>query len=95
MEIQRKIYLDALLRKRGNRLIKIITGLRRCGKSYLLRTLFKNQLLKEGISEDHVVEMSFDFLENAAYLEATKFHEWAKSRIKDDGNYFQANRFVV
>jgi len=73
MEIQRNIYLDTLKRKKNNGLIKIITGIRRCGKSYLLRTIFKQYLLADGVPDDHIVEMSFDSIENAAYLEPQKF----------------------
>ena len=52
MEIQRQFYLDELIRKQGNGFVKIITGLRRCGKSYLLRTIFKKHLLDNGIKCD-------------------------------------------
>ena len=62
MEIQRQFYLDELIRKQGNGFVKIITGLRRCGKSYLLRTIFKNHLLANGIAPEEIVEMAFDEL---------------------------------
>ena len=88
MEIQRKIYLDALLRKRQNGLIKIITGIRRCGKSYLLRTLFKQQLLREGVPADHILEMSFDSIANAAYLDPHKFYDLARSQTRGEGLYY-------
>jgi predicted AAA+ superfamily ATPase len=88
MEIQRNIYLDALKRKKNNGLIKIITGIRRCGKSYLLRTLFKNYLLNEGVPPDHIVEMAFDSIENIAYLEPQKFYAFVKTKIQDEGVYY-------
>ncbi|MBQ2594263.1 MAG: AAA family ATPase, partial [Candidatus Riflebacteria bacterium] len=67
MIIKRDIYLNKLTSKKNNGLIKVITGLRRCGKSFLLFELFKNQLLEECISKDHIIEMSFDSFENEKY----------------------------
>ena len=61
MEIKRDYYLEQLIRREGNGLIKIITGIRRCRKSYLLRTLFKNYLLENGVDETHIIEMEFEF----------------------------------
>lgn len=88
IEIKRDHYLNQLLIRRQNSLIKIITGLRRCGKSYLLRTLFKNQLLAEGVPADHVIEMAFDLFENLKYRDPDKFFPWVTSQIKDDGQYY-------
>ena len=56
MEIKRDRYLNLLIRKQHNGLIKVITGMRRCGKSYLLFNLFKDYLLSEGIEESHIME---------------------------------------
>ena len=56
MEIKRDCYLNTLISKEHNGLIKVITGMRRCGKSYLLFTLFKEHLLSEGVGEDHSME---------------------------------------
>ena len=56
MEIKRDIYLDKLVRKKKNGLIKVVTGVRRCGKSYLLFHLFHNHLLESGVPEDHIIE---------------------------------------
>jgi len=53
-EIKRDYYLDQMIKRKNNGLIKIVTGIRRCGKSYLLRTLFKRYLLEDGVSEDHI-----------------------------------------
>ena len=63
-EIKRDYYLEQLIKREGNGLIKIVTGIRRCGKSYLLRTLFKNHLLENGIDEKHIIEMAFDLFDN-------------------------------
>ena len=82
IEIKRDSYLNQLLVRRNNGLIKVITGIRRCGKSYLLRTLFKNHLLGEGVPQDHVIEMSFDLFENLAYQDPNVFYPWVKSQIK-------------
>ena len=58
-EIKRDYYLEQLIIRMNNGLIKIVTGIRRCGKSYLLRTLFKKYLLEQGVDEDHIIEMAF------------------------------------
>lgn len=88
MEIKREVYLNALLRKRGNGLIKIVTGIRRCGKSYLLGTLFRNELLAEGVAADHIIQMSFDSIENDEYRDAKTFFNWAKLKITDGSQYY-------
>lgn len=87
-EIKRDSYLDQLLLRRNNGLIKVVTGLRRCGKSYLLRTLFKNHLLNEGVPQDHIIEMAFDLFDNQEYLDPKVFYPWVLSRIKDGGQYY-------
>ena len=66
-----------IARKRGNGLVKVITGLRRCGKSYLMRNLFKSRLLAEGLREDQIVEMAFDERDNLAFRSADTFYEFA------------------
>ena len=63
-EIKRDYYLEQLIKRKGNGLIKIVTGIRRCGKSYLLRTLFKNHLIESGVDEEHIIEMAFDLFDN-------------------------------
>lgn len=87
-EIKRDIYLNKLIQHKNNNLIKIITGIRRCGKSYLLRTLFKNHLIDSGVDEDHIIEMAFDLYENIEYREAKTFYPWAAKQIKDEKTYY-------
>lgn len=60
MEIRRDRYLDRLVKHRHNGLVKIITGIRRCGKSYLLNTIFRRYLLDNGIKDDHIIRFAFD-----------------------------------
>lgn len=60
MEFQREEYVEKLAQRRGNGLVKVITGIRRCGKSYLLFRLFKGRLLKEGVKPNHIVEIALD-----------------------------------
>ena len=88
MEINRNRYLNTLLRKRNNGLIKIITGIRRCGKSYLLGTIFKNALIDEGVSENHILHMSLDSFENEKYLNPKEFYTWATEKITDNKTYY-------
>ena len=60
MEIKRDYYLDKLIRKKHNGFIKIITGIRRCGKSYLLNNIFYNHLIESGVDESHIIKFAFD-----------------------------------
>lgn len=87
-EIKRNYYLGQLIKREGNGLIKIVTGIRRCGKSYLLRTLFKNHLLENGVDEKHIIEMAFDLFDNIEYRDPKVFYSWVKQQIKDDGKYY-------
>ena len=88
MEIKRDYYLDQLVKRQNNGLIKIVTGIRRCGKSFLLRTLYKKYLIENGVDEDHIVEMAFDLFDNIDYRDPKRFYPWAKEQIKDDGQYY-------
>lgn len=88
MIIQRDKYLNQLAASRGNGLIKIITGIRRCGKSFLLFELFKQQLLREGIDTDHIIEMQFDDFANRKYRDAEVFYSYAKAKIRDGRMHF-------
>ena len=60
MEIRRDFYLDKLIKRKNNGLIKIITGIRRCGKSYLLNNLFYHHLLESGVDASHILRFAFD-----------------------------------
>jgi len=86
--IKRDTYLNMLISRKHNHLIKIITGIRRCGKSYLLRTLFKNHLLVNGVSENQIIELSFDLYENIKYRNPDMFYEWIRNQISNDKQYY-------
>lgn len=88
MRIKRDYYLEKLIRRKNNGLIKIVTGIRRCGKSFLLRTLFKEHLLENGIDESHIIEMAFDLFDNIDYRDPRIFYPWAKEQIQDGGKYY-------
>jgi predicted AAA+ superfamily ATPase len=88
MEINRDTYLKALLDSRHNNLIKVITGLRRVGKSYTLFTIFKRKLIDAGVDENHIIEMAFDDYANREYRNPDKFFSYVKSRITDKGMYY-------
>ena len=88
MEIKRNRYLNTLISKKHNGLIKVITGMRRCGKSYLLFTLFKEHLMSDGIDEDHIIEIAFDAFENKKYRDPDVLYPYLKEQIKDDAMYY-------
>ncbi|MCD8309274.1 MAG: ATP-binding protein [Clostridia bacterium] len=88
MYIQRKLYLDKLIKKKGNGLIKVITGLRRSGKSYLLFNIFKKHLTESGTAADHIIEMSFEGYENRQYRNADLFYPYVKEKITDSRTYY-------
>ena len=88
MIIERKKYMQQLVQSKHNGLVKIITGIRRCGKSFLLFNLFKSQLEKEGIDKEHFVEMAFDDFANREYRDPEKFYQYVKAQIKDGRMYY-------
>ena len=67
MEIKRDVYLNRLINKKNNGLIKVITGIRRCGKSYLLDPIFKNHLSQNGLQEDRIIKIELDRIANKKY----------------------------
>ena len=75
MEIKRDYYLNKLIRRKHNGLIKVITGVRRCGKSYLLNTLFYNHLLNNGIKKDHIIRFAFDSADDLYLMGASLIKE--------------------
>lgn len=87
-EIKRDIYLKRLINRKENNLIKIITGIRRCGKSYLLDPLFKNHLIESGVSEDHIIKLELDKEENKQYRDPHELNKYIKSQIKDKNMYY-------
>ena len=87
-EIERNLYLNKIINRRENGLIKIITGIRRCGKSYLLDPLFKNYLLADGVKEDHIIKLELDRVENEKYRDSKVLNEYIRSLIKDKDMYY-------
>ncbi|MGB4626529.1 MAG: AAA family ATPase, partial [Erysipelotrichaceae bacterium] len=89
MEIKRKVYLNRLINKKNNGMIKVITGIRRCGKSYLLDPMFRNHLIQEGIPADHIIKIELDRASNIKYhKDAEAFEHYIRSLIKDDKPYY-------
>lgn len=88
LDIKRDYYLQKLIAKKHNGLIKVITGMRRCGKSYLLFTLFKKHLLESGVAEDHIVEIPFDSFESKKYRDPEVLYPYVKEKLVDDQKYY-------
>lgn len=87
MEIKRDYYLQKLIDRKENHLIKIITGIRRCGKSYLLNHIFKNYLLETGVNADHIIMVSLDD-DSESLLDVHNLNTYIKSQIKDDDLHY-------
>ena len=102
MEIRRDFYLNKLIRKKNNGLIKVITGVRRCGKSYLLNNIFYNHLLESGVDAGHIIRFAFDSADDLALtgeslihmkkerrgVDPEKFTAYIHSKVVDDGMYY-------
>ena len=88
MEIKRDSYLEQLKIRKDNGMIKIITGIRRCGKSFLLFVLFKKYLLESGVDHDHIIEIALDGIENEELREPKKCYQYIKDAMKDEQNYY-------
>lgn len=88
MEIRRDIYLNKLISKKHNGLIKVVTGMRRCGKSYLLFNLFKDYLVNEGVNENHIIEIAFDSFENRKYRDPEVLFPYLMEKIADNEMYY-------
>ena len=87
--IKREIYLNKLINKRENGLIKIITGIRRCGKSYLLHPLYTDYLKSTGVKNDHIIRIQLDITENVKYYHnPDALNDYINSLIKDDDIYY-------
>lgn len=88
MIIERNSYLNKLTNHRHNGMIKVITGIRRSGKSFLLFRLFKKFLTNEGIDDEHIIEMAFDDFGNRQYRNPEVFYDYVKKRINDGRMYY-------
>ena len=88
MQVKRDIFLERLINRRWNGMVKVITGLRRCGKSYLLGVLYKDYLLRDGVPQDHIVEIALDEPDNYKYHNPMKLSRYLGRRIRDDGEYY-------
>ena len=88
MEIKRNYYLNKLISKQNNKLIKIVTGIRRCGKSYLLDPIFRNYLLNNGVDENHIIKLEFDSIENEEYTNPKKLYEYVMQKVVDKDTYY-------
>lgn len=88
MEIKRDYYLNKLISKKNNKLIKIVTGIRRSGKSYLLDPIFKNYLLNDGIDENHIIKLELDSIENEEYTDPKKLYEYVMEKVIDNDTYY-------
>ncbi len=83
MEIRRDRYLQQLISRKNNGLIKVITGIRRCGKTYLLFHLYYDYLIQSGVSADNIITISLDDEEYFEYIDPRKLYDYVKSRIFD------------
>lgn len=88
MEIRRDIYLKKLINRMHNGMIKVVTGIRRSGKSYLLFTIFKDYLLSKGVDEDHIISIELDRLENKKYRNPYAILEQIRSQLIDSKDYY-------
>lgn len=102
MEINRDFYLNKLISRKNNGLIKVITGIRRCGKSYLLNTIFYNYLINNGVDESHIIRFAFDSADDLYLIgesliqmekekrrtDPEKFMAYIRSKITDNGMYY-------
>lgn len=102
MEIRRDLYLNKLINRKNNGLIKVVTGIRRCGKSYLLNNLFYNHLIESGVAADHIIRFAFDSADDLYLIgesliqiekekrgvDPEKFMAYIRSQIVDNGMYY-------
>lgn len=88
MEIKRDHYLNKLIGHKKNGLVKIVTGIRRCGKSYLLFKLFRDHLISSGVKEDHIISVALDDYGNKPLLDPDELYRHVKNSITDGGDYY-------
>lgn len=87
-EVSRSEYITRLDGKRGNHMVKVITGIRRCGKSYLLFHLFRHHLMKQGVKDDHIIALALDDFINQQYLQPEALYRYVTERIKDNEMHY-------
>ena len=87
-QIKRDVYLNKIIDRRENGLIKIITGIRRCGKSYLLDPIYKNYLINDGVDENHIIKIDLDERRNSKYLDPDVLDNYIRESIKDKKMYY-------
>ena len=88
MNIKRDKYLNDLINRMHNGMIKVVTGIRRCGKSYLIFTIFKNYLLEQGVDEKHIISIELDQRKDKKYRNPDTILDFIESRIVDDKQYY-------
>ena len=88
MEISRNHYLNQLIERKNNGMVKIVTGIRRCGKSYLLFKLFKKHLLESGVKKENIIEIALDGIESEELRDPKVCYSFIKNRIKDNELYY-------
>lgn len=88
MIIERDAYLQQLILRKKNGMIKVITGIRRCGKSFLLFHIFKNYLIENGVKENHIIEISLDGIENEELRNPKTCYQYIKNAVKDKETYY-------
>lgn len=102
MEICRDFYLEKLIKRKHNGLIKVVTGIRRCGKSFLLNNLFYHHLLESGVDTDHIIRFAFDSADDLHLIgesliqmnrekrgaDPEKFTAYIRAKVADDGMYY-------
>ena len=88
MEFQRERYLNKLIQRMNNGQVKVITGIRRCGKSYLLFTLFADYLKQNGVDDEHIIEVALDDALNEHLRDPHELALYLRSRVTSDGQYY-------
>lgn len=88
MEIKRDSYLNSLINRMHNGLIKVVTGIRRCGKSYLIFHIFKNYLAEQGVPASHIIAIELDQRKDKKYRDPDAILDYIEARITDEGQYY-------
>ncbi len=88
MEIKRDFYLNKLIKHKKNGLVKVVTGIRRCGKSYLLFKLFRDHLIESGVTSDHIIAVALDDYGNKELRNPDELYKYVKSSMSDDNEYY-------